>query len=97
MNEARLPAWLYALSEQELDFLKDFVCNSGSLKAIAKIYDLSYPTVRLRLDRLIQKLLQAEKDESQEFKELLKDLTFAGKLPAEDAHKLLSIYERDCE
>ena len=48
--------WIDFLSEEDLAFVKRFVLASGSLKAVAKGYGISYPTVRLRLDRLIQKI-----------------------------------------
>lgn len=55
-ESASLPPWLAALSEEDLSFLKRFLLASGSLKEMAQIYGVSYPTVRLRLDRLIQKV-----------------------------------------
>ena len=48
--------WLDFLSEEDLAFVKRFILASGSLKAVAKAYGISYPTVRLRLDRLIEKI-----------------------------------------
>jgi hypothetical protein len=48
--------WIDFLSEEDLAFVKRFVLASGSLKAVAKAYGISYPTVRLRLDRLIEKI-----------------------------------------
>ncbi len=48
--------WIDHLADEDLAFLKQFVLASGSLKQTAKAYGISYPTVRLRLDRLIQKL-----------------------------------------
>ncbi len=47
--------WLEALDDEDLSFLKRFLFASGSLKEVAENYGVSYPTVRLRLDRLIQK------------------------------------------
>ena len=94
MQDRQLPSWLYALNEEDLQFLKLFLLNSGSLKALAGIYDLSYPTIRLRLDRLIAKVEQADTESKDAFVEALKDLTFAGKLDAEDAQKLLQIHEQ---
>ena len=44
------------LSEEDRAFVKRFVLASGSLKAVATEYRISYPTVRLRLDRLIEKI-----------------------------------------
>jgi hypothetical protein len=49
-------SWLNRLDEEEAEFLKRFVLMSGSLKLLAKSYEISYPTVRLRLDRLIEKI-----------------------------------------
>ena len=48
--------WLDSLNDEDLAFLKRFLIFSGSLKDLAKSYEVSYPTVRLRLDRLIQKV-----------------------------------------
>lgn len=47
---------LARLSEQEQLFVLDFVKSSGSLKDMAKIMNLSYPTVRNMLDDLILKI-----------------------------------------
>ena len=48
--------WTDPLGDEDLAFIKRFVLASGSLKALAKAYSISYPTVRLRLDRLIEKI-----------------------------------------
>lgn len=53
-------AWVDFLSEEDLAFIKRFVLASGSLKEMAKAYRISYPTVRLRLDRLIEKIKVVE-------------------------------------
>lgn len=93
MENRPLPVWLNALDAEDFKFLKLFLLNSGSLKALAGIYDLSYPTIRLRLDRLIDKVDQADKEAKDTFVEALKDLTFAGKLTAEEAQDLLEIHK----
>lgn len=49
-------SWLDSLEEEEIGFVKQFILSSGSLKDLAAKYGVSYPTVRLRLDRLIQKI-----------------------------------------
>ena len=51
-----LPEWMAELSDEDISFIKTFILASGSLKEVARIYDVTYPTVRLRLDRLIQKI-----------------------------------------
>jgi hypothetical protein len=48
--------WIDLLSEEDLAFLKRFVVASGSLKELAQVYGISYPTIRLRVDRLIEKI-----------------------------------------
>jgi hypothetical protein len=48
------------MNEEDLQFLKRFLLASGSLKALAKEYGVSYPTVRSRLDRLMAKVKAAD-------------------------------------
>ncbi|MDO5016465.1 MAG: DUF2089 family protein [Eubacteriales bacterium] len=95
METKGLPAWLAAMDQRELEFVKNFILHSGSLKAMAELYGLSYPTLRLRLDRLIDKVKNSEEAAESEFVDRLKDLTFAGKLDAAEAQDLLRLYERD--
>ena len=56
-----MPEWLASLDEEDVSFIKKFVLASGSLKEVAGIYGVTYPTVRLRLDRLIQKISLASR------------------------------------
>ena len=58
---------MLALEEEDAAFLKNFLMKSGSLKDIAKLYGVSYPTVRLRLDKLIQKVSLSEQKEEEPF------------------------------
>jgi hypothetical protein len=53
-------AWSEVLEEEDWTFLKRFLMSSGSLKALAESYGVSYPTLRVRLDRLISKVRAAE-------------------------------------
>lgn len=54
------PAWVTDLSAEDLEFLRRFVLASGSLKALASEYRISYPTIRLRLDRIIERVKASE-------------------------------------
>ena len=56
MDLDKIPAWILDLEPEDAGFLKNFVLKSGSLKEIAKLYSVSYPTVRLLLDKLIKKI-----------------------------------------
>jgi hypothetical protein len=55
-----LPA-LIALSQDDQEFILEFIKASGSLKEMAAILGVSYPTVRNRLDEVIAKLKQDKK------------------------------------
>ena len=55
-----VPEWMAGLEDEDLVFIKKFVLASGSLKEMAGEYGVTYPTVRLRLDRLIQKIKLSE-------------------------------------
>ena len=72
--------WIYNLSDEDITFIKNFVMSSGSLKEVAKLYHITYPTVRLRLDRLIQKMQMNDQIENDAYISLIKkidsDLSF---------------------
>ena len=52
---------LAGLSPDDQAFILEFIKASGSLKQMAKLLKLSYPTVRNRLDELIERIKLAEK------------------------------------
>ena len=52
---------LAGLCPDDQAFILDFIKASGSLKEMAKLLKLSYPTVRNRLDEIIERLKLAEK------------------------------------
>lgn len=54
------PTWIRDLPPEDLEFLRRFVLASGSLKALAQQYGVSYPTIRLRLDRVIERVKASE-------------------------------------
>ena len=92
--DTRLPKWLSVLSEEELHFVKRFVLASGSLKDLAKQYQVSYPTLRIRLDRLIDKINIAD-DSNAENPLLLKVrlMVAEGTLTQTAAKALIKAYE----
>ncbi len=91
-----VPSWLDGLSEEDLAFIRRFVLASGSLKEMAEIYGISYPTVRLRLDRLIGtiKLLTSDAVES-EFERILRIEYAQGKLDLGTMKRLLKAHKED--
>jgi hypothetical protein len=78
-----IPEWISNLEEEEINFMKKFILASGSLKEIASLYDVTYPTVRLRLDRLIQKIQISEENKDEPFISLIKQLAINDKLDFE--------------
>jgi hypothetical protein len=52
---------LARLPEEDQAFIIRLIEASGSLKAMARVYGISYPTVRNRLDSLIDKIAQIRK------------------------------------
>jgi hypothetical protein len=56
MPVRELPQWLAHLGDEDYQFIKRFVLASGSLKGLAAEYAVSYPTIRVRLDRLIERI-----------------------------------------
>lgn len=60
-----LPGWVLHLDAADLHLIRRFVLASGSLKQLAQEYEVSYPTIRLRVDALIErmKLLDVNTDD----------------------------------
>lgn len=89
-----IPAWLAELDEEDLAFMKRFLLASGSLKEVASLYGVSYPTVRLRLDRLIQKIRLTESAEPDSYISLVKKLAVDDKLDFDTAKLLITEYRK---
>lgn len=90
------PIWLNELEHEDFEFMRQFILNSGSLKSMAKYYDVSYPTIRLRIDRLIQKVNSVKSEEDQ-YISLIKDLALEGDMSYETAKKLIASYKKQKE
>jgi len=82
--------WIDYLSPEDLAFLKRFLLSSGTLKQLATEYGISYPTIRLRLDRLIDKVrLIDEHTEAGPFELRLRMLYADGRLDDDTFRTLL--------
>lgn len=91
-------AWLEQLSDEDVAFLKRFVLASGSLKNLAKAYGISYPTVRLRLDRLIEKVKVLDSQEIvSEFERTLRARYAEGKIDMETLNALLTAHQKELD
>jgi hypothetical protein len=89
------PRWIDSLEEEDLAFVKRFVLVSGSLKELADAYDVSYPTLRLRLDRLIEKIkIWDSRKIEDHYERLLRTHFVDGKLDAATFKQLLLSYQK---
>jgi hypothetical protein len=89
-----IPDWMVKLEDEELSFIKSFILASGSLKEIANQYGVTYPTVRLRLDKLIQKIEASEQAEKEPYVALIKRLAVNDKLDFDTAKILINEYKK---
>lgn len=88
--------WVELLEEEDLAFIKRFVLASGSLKEMAEAYRISYPTVRLRLDRLIAKIKVYDSQETMSTLERTARAKYAeGKIDIETLKALLAAHRED--
>ncbi len=79
---------LYRLEAEDQRFIEAFVIASGSLKQMAELLQVSYPTVRNRLDRLIEKLEDEQHKDAQRKERILEDIE-AGRLSARQGMRMI--------
>lgn len=84
---------LTRLSNEDLDFVLRFVLVSGSLKDLAREYGVSYPTIRLRLDRLIERVrVLAGGGQPDPFLDMLAGCLEQGEVSVPAARRLRQVY-----
>jgi hypothetical protein len=96
-RESRLVAQhpLHSLAEEELDLVLQLVLASGSLKDLARVYQVSYPTIRAKVDRLIervQKLVDGVTPDP--MMQLLADLVERGAITVSGARSIRDLYRQ---
>lgn len=95
LNIDKIPRWILDLELEDISFIKNFILSSGSLKEVAKIYDVSYPTVRLRLDKLIQKIKLSGNKQDEPFITFIKGLAVDSKIELETAKLIIEKYNSE--
>ena len=85
--------WFLELEEEDQQFVKRLVLASGSLKELAEGYDVSYPTIRLRLDRLIERIRTSENPLSDAFETKVRQLVAEGDVSAKIGKQLLRVHK----
>ncbi|MFK3939785.1 DUF2089 family protein [Alkalihalobacillus sp. NPDC078783] len=95
MESKDVPNWILSLNGEDVEFIKKFITNSGSLKEIAKIYEVSYPTVRIKLDRLIEKIKLNDSVDNEEFIQFIKKLSIDDRINLEEAKLIIDKYKQE--
>ncbi|MCY9514859.1 DUF2089 family protein [Paenibacillus apiarius] len=95
MEREEIPSWILALDKESLEFIRKFIINSGSLKNMAQVYDVSYPTVRAKLDRLIKKIELHSKEDEVEFVNMIKNLVIDERISLEVAKIIIDKYKKE--
>ena len=90
-----VPEWVANLDDEDVVFIKKFILASGSLKEIASQYGVTYPTVRLRLDKLIQKIKISEDTVNDPYVALVKRLAVDEKIDFDTAKLLINEYKKN--
>lgn len=94
MTINKVPDWMEDLDYEDITFIKRFILASGSLKDVANQYEVTYPTIRLKLDRLIQKIEINDETQKEPYISLIKRLSVDEKIDFETAKILVSEYRR---
>ncbi len=89
-----IPEWMTNLDDEDIVFIKKFILASGSLKEVANQYGVTYPTVRLRLDRLIQKIQISDETANEPYIGVIKRLVINEKIDFDTAKLLIAEYKK---
>lgn len=82
------PPRLARLAPEQQRMVEQIVLVAGNLKEVARAMDVSYPTLRKRLDALIVALRDLQREDEARSKSLLDDVE-AGRLAPEAAARLI--------
>src|SRR4051794_22058190 len=86
---------LRQLDDDDLEFVQRLVLASGSLKDVAALYGVSYPTIRGRLDKLIGRVRGlVEGRPADPMADLLADLIARGEIGPSAARAVLHLHRK---
>lgn len=85
--------WADTLTPADQAFVKNFVLASGSLKEMARLYEVSYPTVRSKLNKIIEKI-RLENIEGSYFEKHLRAYAINNDVPADLIDEIVDLYEQ---
>jgi len=84
------PCRFCTLSQEHKDFAEIFIKNRGNIKEIERELNISYPTVKSRLDSLIAALGYKNCSTSTDDKKEILERLYRGEITAEEAVRLLN-------
>jgi hypothetical protein len=88
--------WFELLEPEEVSFVRRFLLASGSLKEMAEEYGVSYPTIRQRLDNLIEKVRSMTKEKPvTELRRVVRQMVEDGEMDLPEARKILAAGAKD--
>ncbi len=97
-NEMQREHPLLNLGDEDLDLVLKLTLASGSLKELAEQYGVSYPTIRIRLDRLIERLRAAVSARPVDpMAELLATMVEKGEMTPRSARAVLEMYRKQLD
>lgn len=79
---------LARLTTEQQHLAEHFILSGGNFKALAERLDISYPTLRKRVDTLVEALKALAENDNRSITALL-DQVENGALPAEQAARLI--------
>lgn len=77
------------LSKEQLQFVELFLVSRGNIKEVEKALNISYPTVRAKLNEVISKLGYKQKETNTNVKKDIIDRLDKGEISVEKALELL--------
>ena len=90
------PHPLEQLDDADREFVLRFVLASGSLKDVAASYSVSYPTIRAKLDQLIERLERIRRGRpTSPLQELVARMVEKGELVPSAARRLLAEHQKE--
>ncbi|WP_413628166.1 DUF2089 family protein [Fructilactobacillus vespulae] len=86
--------WFLTLTEDDQNFAKQIILKSGSLKDLAQHYEVSYPTLRQRLNQLIDKIVATEQKQKDNFEPHIMQQVINGNMDLDVAKDLIGYYHK---
>lgn len=80
---------LMLLDDEDLQFLMTLLRSKGNLKEVQSRLDISYPTAKSRLEKLLENLDLCEEEKASLSREEILDKLAKGEIKADEAVKLL--------